>query len=32
VSALTGRFLDRLRVPVTIVPGHLTDEQIDAIA
>ena len=32
VSALTGRFLDSLPVPITIVPGHLTDEQIDAIA
>jgi nucleotide-binding universal stress UspA family protein len=32
VSALTGRFVGKLRVPVTIVPGHLSDEQIDAIA
>jgi nucleotide-binding universal stress UspA family protein len=32
ISALTGKFSYRLRVPVTIVPGSLTDAQIDAIA
>ena len=32
VSALTGRFLSRLRIPMTIVPGNLSDEDIDAIA
>lgn len=31
VSALTGKFVGRLRVPVTIVPGHLSAEQIAAI-
>ncbi|MEW5729923.1 MAG: universal stress protein [Pseudomonadota bacterium] len=31
VSALTGKFVGRLRVPVTIVPGSLSDEQIAAI-
>lgn len=32
VTALTGRFVGKLRIPVTIVPGHLSDEQIDAIS
>ncbi len=32
VSALTGRFLSRLRIPMTIVPGSLSDEDIDSIA
>lgn len=31
VTAMTGKFVGRLRVPITIVPGHLTDEQIAAI-
>ena len=31
VSALTGRLVSKLRVPVTIVPGNLSDEQIIAI-
>jgi nucleotide-binding universal stress UspA family protein len=31
VSALTGKFVGRLRVPVTIVPGHLSDEEVDKI-
>ena len=31
VSALTGKFVGRLRVPITIVPGHLSNEQIAAI-
>lgn len=31
VSALTGKFVGRLRIPVTIVPGHLALSQIDAI-
>ncbi len=30
VSALTGRSVNKLRMPVTIVPGGLTDEEIDA--
>jgi nucleotide-binding universal stress UspA family protein len=32
VSALTGKFSGRLRIPLTIVPGGLTDEQIDALS
>ncbi len=32
VSALSGRFAARLRVPLTIVPGSLSREQIDAVA
>jgi len=32
VSALTGRFVGKLRVPVTIVPGHLSEEAVDRIA
>ncbi len=31
VSALTTKMLGRLRVPLTMVPGSLTDEDIDAI-
>jgi nucleotide-binding universal stress UspA family protein len=31
VTALTGKFVGRLRVPITIVPGNLTDGQIEAI-
>ncbi len=30
-AALTGRYVDRLRIPLTIVPGRLTDEAIDAL-
>jgi nucleotide-binding universal stress UspA family protein len=30
-SALTGRYVNRLRIPLTIVPGTLTDEAIDAL-
>ena len=32
VAALTGRFLNRLRIPLTIVPGDLSTEDIDSIA
>ncbi|MDJ0607586.1 MAG: universal stress protein [Kiloniellales bacterium] len=32
VEALTGKFVGKLRVPVTIVPGNLSDEEIDSIA
>jgi nucleotide-binding universal stress UspA family protein len=32
VSALTGRQIGQMRVPVIIVPGSLSDSQIDAIA
>ncbi|MDP6804974.1 MAG: universal stress protein [Rhodospirillales bacterium] len=31
VSQLIGKMTERVRVPITIVPGSLTDEQIDAI-
>jgi nucleotide-binding universal stress UspA family protein len=32
VSALTGKMLGRLRVPLTLVPDSLTEEEIDQIA
>ncbi|RMD63863.1 MAG: universal stress protein [Alphaproteobacteria bacterium] len=32
VSALTGKLVGKLRVPMTIVPGNLSDEDIDAIS
>ena len=32
VSALTGRFVGSLRVPLTIVPGNLSEEDIEKIA
>ena len=28
ITALTGKFASKLRVPITIVPGGLTDEQL----
>lgn len=31
VSALTGKYVNRLRTPLTIVPGSLTDDAIDAL-
>ena len=31
ISFLTKKIIGRLRIPVTIVPGSLTDEQIDAL-
>ncbi len=31
VQALTSKFINKLRVPVTIVPGNLTDEQLEAL-
>jgi nucleotide-binding universal stress UspA family protein len=31
ITALTGKSMTRLRIPVTIVPGTLTDAQIDAL-
>ena len=31
VSALTGKLMGKLRVPITMVPGNLSDEQIKAI-
>lgn len=32
VSALTGKLIGKLRVPVTIVPGNLSEKAIDHIA
>jgi len=32
VSAMTGKQVNRLRIPVTIVPGTLTDAAIDSLA
>ncbi len=32
VSALTGKMIGKLRVPVTVVPGNLADEAIDSIS
>lgn len=32
VSALSGKMIGRLRVPVTIVPGSLSDAAIDALS
>lgn len=31
VSSLAGKMTNRLRVPLTIVPGNLTDEQIESL-
>jgi nucleotide-binding universal stress UspA family protein len=31
VSALSGALAGKIRIPITIVPGNLTDEQIDAV-
>ena len=31
VSALTGKLVGKLRIPITIVPGNLSEEQIEAI-
>lgn len=31
ISALTGRAVNRLRIPLTIVPGSLTDRVIDSL-
>lgn len=31
VSALTGKFLSRLRVPLTLVPDNLTEEELASI-
>lgn len=32
VASLAGRFSEGLRVPITIVPGGLTDQDVDALA
>ncbi len=31
VTALTGKFSGKLHIPLTIVPGSLTDEEVDAL-
>lgn len=31
VTALTGKYIGKLRVPLTLVPGSLSESQIDAI-
>jgi len=31
ISSLTGRSIGKLRIPLTIVPGNLTDRLIDAL-
>ncbi len=31
VSSLAGKMSDQLRVPLTVVPGNLTDEQIESL-
>jgi nucleotide-binding universal stress UspA family protein len=31
VTALTGKFSSKLHIPLTIVPGSFTDEEVDAI-
>ena len=31
VSAMTGKFLGRLHIPVTVVPDSMTTEDIDAV-
>ena len=32
VSALTTKFVGKLRIPITLVPGNLSIEEIDTIA
>ncbi len=32
IEALTGKFVGKLRIPVTIVPGNLSNEDIDSIS
>ncbi len=32
VSALTGKMIGKLRVPITVVPGNLGDEEIDQVS
>ena len=32
VTALTGKLIGKLRIPITIVPGNLREEDIDAIS
>ncbi len=32
VAALTGKMIGKLRVPITVVPGNLRDEEIDHVS
>jgi len=32
ISSLAGRFSEGLKVPITIIPGGLTDDDVDALA
>ncbi len=32
VSALTGKMIGKLRVPITVVPGNLSDNEIDHVS
>lgn len=32
ISAFTGKLSSKLRIPITIVPGNLTDSQLDTLA
>ncbi|HYV87611.1 MAG TPA: universal stress protein [Candidatus Polarisedimenticolia bacterium] len=32
ITALTGKFISRLRIPITIVPGNLSDADIESLA
>jgi hypothetical protein len=32
VSGVSGKLANKLRIPVTIVPGHLSDEEIDFLS
>jgi len=32
VSALTGKLMGKLRIPITVVPGNLSDADVDSIA
>lgn len=32
ISALAGKYANRLRIPLTIVPGMLTDEELEHLA
>ncbi len=32
VTALTGKMIGKLRVPITVVPGNLSDEEIDHVS
>ena len=32
VSALTGKMIGKIRVPITVVPGNLGDEEIDSVS